>query len=87
MSIKPAKRLSDELPPKSRVFDHWKGGLGRLGFSIDWGEPGCWACGFHYDAKYDIKRHNVSLRKILDRWDRIPLQRCHIIPRALGGRG
>ena len=75
----------DDLPRKSQVFEHWKDRLGELGFFIDWGEPGCWACGFHYGAKYDIKRSDVSWCELLECWDRIPLQRCHVIPRSLGG--
>jgi hypothetical protein len=77
--------FTDDLPSKSEVFDCWKERLGELGFDIDWGEPSCWACGFHYDAKYDIKRSDVAWSEVLKRWDRIPLQRCHVIPRSLGG--
>ena len=75
----------DDLPLKSQVFDHWKDHLDRLGFFIDWGEPSCWACGFHYGAKYDIRRGDVGWDKVLQCWNKIPLQRCHIVPRSLGG--
>lgn len=75
----------DDLPAKSEIFDHWKGRLPELGFLIDWGEPGCWACSFHYNGKYDIRRPNAGSDAILRCWDRIPLQRCHIVPRSLGG--
>jgi HNH endonuclease len=82
----PLKRnFQDVLPLKSEIFEYWKDKLGELQRSIDWGEPSCWACGFHYDGKYDIKRRNPTWENILNCWDRIPLQRCHIIPRALGG--
>jgi len=77
--------FTDDLPRKSQVFDHWKERLGELGFFVDWGEPGCWACGFHYDDKYDITQSDARWDEILGGWDRIPLQRCHIIPRSLGG--
>lgn len=75
----------DGLPSKAQVFDYWKHRLSDLGFFIDWGEPGCWACGFHYGIKYDIRRPNESWDKILDCWNKVPLQRCHIVPRSLGG--
>ena len=75
----------DDLPLKSQIFEAWKDRLGELGFFIDWGEPSCWACGFHYGAKYDIKKSDAGWSEILRCWDRIPLQRCHIVPRSLGG--
>jgi hypothetical protein len=56
-----------------------------LGILIDWGEPSCWACGFHYGTRYDIKRSDASWREILRGWDKIPLQRCHIVSTSLGG--
>lgn len=75
----------DLLPSKARIFDHWKDRLHAVGVSIDWGEPGCWACGFHYGVKYDIKSSGASWSEIFDGWERIPLQRCHIVPGSLGG--
>jgi len=75
----------NDLPSKSAIFSYWKNRLARLGFLIDWGEPGCWACGFHYDAKYDIHDSKASWLKILACWEKVPLQRCHIVPRSLGG--
>src|SRR5206468_8127353 len=75
----------DELPSKAEIFDHWKDKLGAFGILIDWNEPSCWACGFHYGTKYDIRRPNAAWSKILKGWNAIPLQRCHITPRSLGG--
>jgi 5-methylcytosine-specific restriction endonuclease McrA len=79
------RRPADKLPSKSQIFEYWKDRFQPLGFFIDWGEPSCWACGFHYDVKYDIKRSDASWAQILRGWDKIPLQRCHIVPRSLGG--
>ena len=76
---------TDDPPSKSEIFDYWKDRFRDLGIFVDWGEPGCWACGFHYGTKYDIKRSNASWNEILRCWEGIPLQRCHIIPRSLGG--
>lgn len=73
------------LPSKGQIFEYWKERLVEHGMFIDWGEPSCWACGFHYEAKYDIKRSDTSWEEILRCWERMPLQRCHIVPRSLGG--
>lgn len=78
-------RFVDDLPSKGQIFEYWKERLFERGFFVDWGEPGCWACGFHYGAKYDIKRSDASWSEILRCWNSIPLQRCHIIPRSIGG--
>jgi hypothetical protein len=75
----------DTLPSKAQIFDHWKDRLGQIGIFIDWGEPSCWACHFHYGAKYDIKSSDAGWDEIFDCWDRMPLQRCQIVPRSLGG--
>jgi HNH endonuclease len=75
----------DVLPSKVQIFNHWKDRFREVGIFIDWGEPSCWACRFHYGIKYDIKSPDASWNEILDGWERIPLQRCHIIPRSLGG--
>lgn len=75
----------DVLPAKSEIFDYWKSRLGELGIFIDWGEPRCWACGFHYRYKYDVSNPGADWRRVLAGWDRIPLQRCHIVPRSLQG--
>ncbi len=73
------------LPSKSQIFEYWKDRLLEKGFFIDFGEPSCWGCGFHYGTKYDIKRPDASWETILRCWEKIPLQRCHIIPRSLCG--
>jgi hypothetical protein len=75
----------DTLPKKSEIFDYWKARLHKHGILIDWGEPDCWACGFHYGSKYDIRTSDAGMEKIFRCWDKVPLQRCHIIPKSLGG--
>lgn len=76
---------TDTLPSKAQIFDYWKDRLGDLGIILDWGEPSCWACGFHYGARFDIKKSDASWTEMFEGWNKIPLQRCHIIPRSLGG--
>jgi hypothetical protein len=36
--------------------------------------------------KYDVKRPDAGWDEILRCWNRIPLQRCHVVGRSLGGR-
>src|SRR5262249_7160404 len=81
----PDLKFADNLPSKRLIFDHWKHRLPTVGILIDWGEPSCWACRFHYGTKYDIRRSDASWNEILRGWDRIPLQRCHVVPPSLGG--
>ncbi|WP_088893941.1 HNH endonuclease signature motif containing protein [Leptolyngbya ohadii] len=73
------------MPTKGEIFEYWKERLFDLGFFIDWGEPTCWACGEFWNGRYDITNPNASHEKILKAWEKAPLQRCHIVPRSLGG--
>jgi HNH endonuclease len=79
-------QIAEDLPSKSQIFEYWKGRLRGLGICIHWDRPACWACGFHYGTKYDFKRSHTRWSDVLNCWDEIPLQRCHIVPRSLGGR-
>lgn len=74
-----------KMPSKSEVFEYWKERIFDLGFFIDWGEPSCWACGEFWNGRYHITNPKASYEKILNCWEKVPLQRCHIIPRSLGG--
>ncbi|WP_376708401.1 HNH endonuclease [Bradyrhizobium australafricanum] len=78
-------QFSENLPSKAQIYDYWKHRLSRLYFHVEPRKPRCWACGFNYGARYDIKRPDAGWDEILQRWNRIPLQRCHIIPRSLNG--
>lgn len=73
------------MPSKGQVFEYWKERIFEKGFFIDWGEPSCWACGESWNGRYDIKNPNASHEKILNAWEKAPLQRCHIVPASLGG--
>jgi HNH endonuclease len=73
------------MPTKSEIFEYWKERIFDLDFFIDWGEPSCWACGEFWNGRYDITNPKASYEKILEVWEKAPLQRCHIIPRSLGG--
>jgi len=80
-----AWQAAEDLPSKAQIYDYWKHRLSKLYLHVEPSKPRCWACGFHYSARYDIKRPEVGWDEILRRWNRIPLQRCHIIPKSLEG--
>ena len=71
------------IPSKGEILVYWKDWLIEYGFDIN--EPTCWACGTWWDDKYDIKKVYASMEEIKEHWNRAPLQRCHIIPKSLGG--
>ena len=72
------------MPTKGDIFEYWKDWLIENGFDL--GEPSCWSCGRWWDTKYDIQKPNASYDDIKELWNKVtPLQRCHIIPRSLGG--
>lgn len=75
-------RYGTDLPSKSEIFDHWKD---AFPFVVDWGEPSCWACGWYWNGRYDVKDSKAGMDKIYAAWERTPLHRCHIIPRSLVG--
>ncbi|WP_169729517.1 HNH endonuclease signature motif containing protein [Azovibrio restrictus] len=79
------RRIFLDLPSKADIFEYWKERLFKHGLLIDWCEPSCWVCGFSYGTKYDIRRSDASWDEIYECWERMPLQRCHIVPRSLGG--
>jgi 5-methylcytosine-specific restriction endonuclease McrA len=78
-------KYQSDLPSKTEVFDYWKNVFPSKGVFIDWGEPSCWACGHFWNGKYDVTNSKASMQQIYKAWERAPLQRCHIIPRSLGG--
>lgn len=72
------------VPEKGDIFEYWMDWLIENGFDL--GEPGCWACGNWWGTKYDNENINASLDDIKKLWNKVTqLQRCHIIPKSLGG--
>ncbi|MFK2827159.1 HNH endonuclease [Bacillus sp. B190/17] len=71
------------MPSKAKIFEHWMNWLHKNCF--DWAEPSCWSCRKYWGDKYDIKNPRASRKEIIRNWNRVPLQRCHIIPRQFGG--
>ncbi len=73
------------IPTKAQIFHHWKNSDEiRI---IDWFEPSCWACGEWWGGHYDLDIETLGTgEKVLNKvWNVVPLQRCHIIPKSLGG--
>jgi hypothetical protein len=71
------------MPSKSKIFEYWMDWLDSRG--IDWGEPCCWACGRHWGDRFCIDNPSATRNEIIDNWNNVPLQRCHIIARQFSG--
>jgi hypothetical protein len=80
-----SKHQDSTMPSKYEICKYWEDKIFDLDFFIDWNEPSCWSCGEFWNGRYDCKGKNLSRNKILKNWEKAPLQRCHIIPRSLGG--
>jgi 5-methylcytosine-specific restriction endonuclease McrA len=69
---------------KATIAEYWLGsseGLDRLRENaalIDLGEPHCFACGFDATEPEEPP-------EIWSVWDKAALDRCHLVPRSLGG--
>ncbi|NPC50973.1 HNH endonuclease [Corallococcus sp. AB032C] len=70
-------------PIKRRILEHWKSWLIARG--VDLGEPCCWACRKYWGDKFDVQRTDAPWDEVVACWEKTPLQRCHIVPRSLGG--
>lgn len=70
------------IPSKATIFRHWATWYERARRGA-WGEPSCWACGWYGGTRYDAKGGTAA--DIDAAWNAVPLQRCHIVPRSLGG--
>ena len=83
-----------------QIFDYWKDkeiypdGTVKVGYDSesipvvnDWGEPMCWCCGEPIVGEYEKSKPEEIDYKLLwnDKVVKRNLNRCHIIPRALGG--
>ncbi len=85
-----------KIPTYKKILDYWffkNGKINKINSitkkyitksSIDYGEPTCWACGEHWNGKYDISGE-YNKKDIYKAWQSSPLERCHIIPDSLGG--
>jgi len=73
------------MPSHYQIFDYWKDRqIGNEWVLMDYGEPSCWGCGkpIHVETKKDLI--DCNYKAIWNRTHKY-LNRCHIIPKALGG--
>lgn len=75
------------MPSNYQIFEYWKDKMlnGEYNSVIcDDGEPSCWACGKPIQVETQQLLDECNFKEI---WNRTSgqLQRCHIIPKALGG--
>ncbi len=81
--------LNRRTSSRSSIAIHWADKMMEFGIFIDWAEPMCWACGHFampdkYEMEFDLTR--ASTKECFELWDRHTyLERCHIIPRKIGG--
>jgi len=82
------------LPTHKAIIDHWMPIINKsnkyTSFSIDWGEPTCWACGRYWNGNYDIRTDfdmgtESGMKKVYAAWKKSPVQRAHILADSLGG--
>ena len=74
------------MPSRSKIAHYWREKAYQyFDHLMDWGEPSCWACGT-FIGSLDIDVSNSEEHEIFKVWENHNyLQRCHIIPKALGG--
>jgi len=75
------------MPKKSQIARYWQGDKAYITFGciMDIGEPSCWGCGIWNEA-FDIDLDELHGDEVFKVWDMHPyLERCHVIPKSLGG--
>jgi 5-methylcytosine-specific restriction endonuclease McrA len=74
------------MPSRSKIAYYWREASHKyFDYLMDWGEPSCWGCGT-FNGKMDIEVRELYGFEIFKVWgSHNYLQRCHIVPKALGG--
>jgi HNH endonuclease len=76
--------LQFELPPSIKeILDYWLPLQANVQIFFDIREPACWSCKQNWNGKYWSKPN--SKKAYEEFWQKAPLQRCHIVPKSLGG--
>ena len=76
------KKKKKKLPTKYKIAQHWATKKKKPSWLfVDLGEPTCWGCGEMWGGDYDVSKKTTPKQA----WQKAPLERCHIIPEALGG--
>jgi hypothetical protein len=75
------------MPAPHEVAEYWSAQWRRLDekfgkwFSIDIGEPTCFACDNGFGGRYDTG----EIKNVPKAWKKAPLHRCHITAKQFGG--
>ena len=72
--------MNDEYPSIKEILDYWEPKQLDLKLTLDLWEPCCWACDQFWGGSYDSMKGEYWVN-----WEKAPVQRCHIIPKSLGG--
>jgi len=78
------------IPDYYSILQYWgthKDKRFKFKFTIDLGEPTCFGCCNGFNGKYDFTCDDEkTIKKLVNiHWARAGLERCHIIPKSLGG--
>lgn len=75
------------ISASGRVYKTSAASTNAIDVVVDWHEPECWACREFIDKIYDLKTYDQMTDAQI--WNssvvRNKLNRCHIVPHALGG--
>lgn len=77
--------MRKSMPSNYQIFDYWKDKyLNDSPIQLDWGEPSCWGCHKPITVETESLLAEANFKEI---WNRTSgeLERCHIIPKSLGG--
>ena len=75
------------MPFKSQIAFYWREKAYEIfDYSMDWGEPSCWACNYWNENKPDLEDSDTDIKTTFSYWNKHTyLERCHILPKAHGG--
>ena len=77
-----------KMPDYYDIVHYWIKGSDKrihLNFPLDLGEPTCFACTLGFNGKYDFEGLIKTKKQLNTQWQKAKLEKCHIIPKALGG--
>lgn len=79
------ENLKKGMPTRAKIAYYWRNtSYQYFDYCMDWGEPSCWACN-GFDGTLDIDLKGLRDFEIFKVWENHNyLQRCHIVPKALG---
>lgn len=74
------------MPSRQKIAFYWRDtSWDYFGYSMEWQEPFCWACGT-FDGSLDMDQSGQKGIAVFRVWENHGyLQRCHVVPKSLGG--